>query len=398
MDLIIKLQDYLALAMVLVSVITLVNMFKEWKHLWDDNLTDNDRSLLMRIAAFVVMPIIVLFHEGGHALATICFGGRVQEFHYGFFIGNVVSSGDFTELQSLLITLAGNVVQILCGLVALVVALVSTSPPVVALSVYVVFWAIGGTLVAYTILSLFGMYGDWMAIYSSPLTKVVYTIAIIHIISVIALCWLAYTEKPRLWFARKTKPSMVEREKELLLQLEEKQSIENYLQLAWFYYEMGVEKEAEKYVNLIEKLSPTEPGHLLLKGYLLKSSNELAKAQTAFLQCAQNQYADDSLKCRANLEIGDCEVRRVMTEARGGPVDPKLWNRAIEAYTLACQAKTDECAPYFYRGKLYAKQNLYNLAEQDLAKVLQLQCSDTNLSELAKAELASLRLVQAPKQ
>src|ERR1700722_9500247 len=166
MDLIIKLQDYLALVMVLVSVITIVNMFKEWKLLWDDNLTDNDRSLLMRIAAFVVMPIIVLFHEGGHALATICFGGKVEEFHYGFFIGNVVSSGNFSDLQSLLITLAGNVVQVLCGLVALVVALVSTSPPVVALSVYVVFWAIGGTLVAYTILSRFGMYGDWMAIYS----------------------------------------------------------------------------------------------------------------------------------------------------------------------------------------------------------------------------------------
>ena len=57
MDLIIRLQDYLALVMVLVSVITLVSMFKEWQGLWDDNLTDNDRSLLMRIAAFVVMPM-----------------------------------------------------------------------------------------------------------------------------------------------------------------------------------------------------------------------------------------------------------------------------------------------------------------------------------------------------
>jgi hypothetical protein len=398
MDLIIRLQDYLALVMVLVSVITLVSMFKEWQGLWDDNLTDNDRSLLMRIAAFVVMPIIVFFHEGGHALATICFGGKVEEFHYGFFIGNVVSSGNFSDLQSLLITLAGNVVQVLCGLVALVVALVSTSPPVVALSVYVVFWAIGGTLVAYTILSLFGMYGDWMAIYSSPLKNVVYTIATIHIISVIGLCWLAYTEKPRLWFARKTKPDMVEREQELLLQVAANQTVENYLQLAWFYYASGVEKQAEKYVKLIEKVSPTEPGHLLLKGFLLKSTNNLAKAQTAFLLCAQNQYADDSIKSRAYQEIGDGEVRKVLTEARGGPVEAKLWDAAIEAYTKACQAKPDQCEPYFFRAKLYVKQNLYNLAEQDFIKVLQLQCLDTNLSELAKAELASLRQVQAPKQ
>ena len=88
----------------------------------------------------------------------------------------------------------------------------------------------------------------------------------------------------------------------------------------------------------------------------------------------------------------------MIAQARGGTVDAKMWTAAIEAYSKACQAQPNDCRPFFFRGKLYLAQNLYNLAERDFSTVLQLQCQDTNLTEGAKAELESLRLKQAPEQ
>ena len=304
MDLIIKAQDYLALLMVLISIVTVIEVKKRWAEVWDDNLTAADRLLLMKVAAFVVMPVIVLLHESGHALATLCFGGKIAAFHYGFFIGDVVSDGHFTDFQSLLITLAGNVVQVLSGLIAAFVALRATKPPVVALGVYVFFWSVGGTLVLYAILSVFGMYGDWAAIYTSPVTVAVFVVGSVHLLFLVALIWLAYAEEPRLWFSRKTKPDMVLPERELLNQLAEKKTVENYLELAWFYLKMGINRQAERYVKLIDKLSPSEPGHLLVKGYLLKGAGRLNEALAAFEQCSQNRYAEESLVSQAYVEIG----------------------------------------------------------------------------------------------
>ncbi len=318
MDWIINSQDFLSLIAVPIAIITVVNACQNWSALWDNTLTERDRALLIRIALFVLMPVIVLFHELGHAAATIYFGGKVETFHYGFLWGYVVPSGTFTELQILIIYLAGNVVEIILGLIVLIVGLTASSPPVVALSIYLSFWAIGGTLIFYTLLSVIGAYGDWVAIYTSPIKPLVYLIACIHAIFVAVIIWCLYAERPLLWFARKTNPQMVPRESELLAAIRAEPTVHNYLQLAWHYFYYGVDKQAKKYVNLIDKLSPDDPENLLLKGYLASSANDIEEAKKIFLSCASNASASDLLRCRAYLEIGRLEERQVLLKTRGG--------------------------------------------------------------------------------
>ncbi|MDR3616296.1 MAG: hypothetical protein P4L53_22240 [Candidatus Obscuribacterales bacterium] len=398
MDWIINSQDYLGLLAVPIAISTVRSLIKNWSTLWDNNLTEVERTLLLRMALFVIMPIIVLFHECGHAAATLWFGGTVEKFHYGFLWGYVVPGGTFSDWQLLMIYLAGNAVEIAIGFMALVIAVLSSSPPVVALGVYVGFWAIAGTLIFYTILSFMGAYGDWIAIYSSPEHAWVAGIAFVHFIIVAAIIYLAYAEAPMLWFARKTNPKMVQPEKDLLAEISHQPTMDSYLALAWLYFQYGVNKASFKWINMIEKIAPKEPSHLLLKGYLQSSQGQSDRAISTFYQCTASVHATDLLRARAYMAIGSCETRNTEIKYRGAKPPIDSWKAAIDAYTIACNTKEDLGDPHYYRALLYTRQGLDNLAEVDLITVLQSQCLDTNLFDRAQAELVRLRAPQVPAQ
>src|SRR6516165_5035174 len=129
-------QDLLMLLVVPLMVITAIDLKKNWRSVWDDSLTDKDRQILLRSAMFLLMPVAVFFHELGHAWAIVACGGQVEKFHYGILWGYVVPSGNFTDLQLLLISLAGNVVVVVLGLLALCLVPLASSPALTALLVY----------------------------------------------------------------------------------------------------------------------------------------------------------------------------------------------------------------------------------------------------------------------
>lgn len=398
MDWLINSQDYLGLLAVPIGLTTLQAMIKNWKTLWDGNLTDNERTLLLRIALFIVMPVIVFFHECGHAVATLYFGGEVEKFHYGFLWGYVVPKGTFSDWQVLMIYFAGNFVEVCIGFLALLIALIAQSPPVVALGVYVAFWAIAGTLIFYTILSFMGAYGDWIAIYSSPEHAWVQTIGIVHFLIVLAIGYLAYAERPTLWFARKTNPKLVQPEKDLLAEIAKHPSMDSYLAIAWLYFQYGVNKACKRWLNNIDKIAPKEPSHQLLRGYLQTLEGRPDKAKASFYLCTANEYATDLLRARAYMAIGNLEIRDAEAKLRGAPATPNTWNAAIDAYTIACNTTHDLGDPYYYRALLYAKLGLDKKAEEDLVTVLQSQCLDTNLFDRAKAELVTVRASKGSPQ
>src|ERR1700691_6174539 len=128
-----QIQYLIAAPMLLFS---LLQAIREGNQLWDDELTRYDRRLLTQLTVFVLLPIIVLIHELGHAVAIYAFGGKVVAFEYGLIWGGVLPSGNFTDWQNLVISGAGVGIQVIVGLLALLVAFFSVSPPVVALSVY----------------------------------------------------------------------------------------------------------------------------------------------------------------------------------------------------------------------------------------------------------------------
>src|SRR5579883_2856315 len=112
-------QDFSMLLVIPLMVTTAIELKKNWRSVWDDDLSDQDRQILLRTALFILMPIAVFLHELGHAWATVAYGGQVAKFHYGILWGYVVPEGTFTELQLLLIYLAGNAIEVVLGLLVL---------------------------------------------------------------------------------------------------------------------------------------------------------------------------------------------------------------------------------------------------------------------------------------
>jgi tetratricopeptide (TPR) repeat protein len=398
MDWIIKSQNLMALIAVPIAISTVMKAQKNWPKLWDEDVTSEDRSILMSIALFVIMPVIVFFHECGHAAATLACGGQVQKFFYGFLWGYVIPSGNFTEGQILWIYLAGNLAEIALGLVALIIALRAKAPAVVTLSIYVAFWAVGGTLIFYTLLSVLGAYGDWIAIYSSPLKNMVVLIGAIHAVIVGIIIWAAYSKTTTLWFARKTHPDMVAPEKELLKTVKADPSADNLLQLAWFYYRNGAKKIARTYSDEIEKDTPHLAANQLLDGWLCLSGNNLKGARRAFDVCADNLDATDTQRARAIMGAAICSVAEVESRLRGATGTVADWSAAVALYSKAHDVAPDLGDPLFHRGELFTRQHLYNRAENDFRDMLQLKCLDPDLFERAEANLAALKQIAGRTQ
>jgi hypothetical protein len=393
MDLILSSQNLIALVALPIALSTVFNAKKNWSKLWDQDLTGTDRALLMRIALFIIMPIIVLFHECGHAAATLLFGGEVEKFYYGYLWGYVIPRGNFSDWQILWIYLAGNLVEIFLGLVALIVAIRSTKPAMVALSIYVSFWAIAGTLVFYTLLSLIGAYGDWQGIYSTQVPGAVLLIAAFHVIFVIAIIWAAYSQTTALWFARRTRPEMIAPEKILLEILDKDRTTENLLAMAKFYYQNNLSKIAKNYCERVEKSCPDLPENLLMRGLVAAALNQIPESLAFLGRCVENKNSSNITRAIAFIGMADCQVFQTESRLRGSIGQASDWNEAIELYTKAWQAAPELGDPLYKRAGLRMRQNSHKLAEEDLRKMLQLTCLDSNMFESARARLSRLEQI-----
>jgi hypothetical protein len=391
MEWIFKSQNLMALMAIPIAISTLLTAKKNWSSLWDDDLTGQDRSLLMRIAIFIIMPVIVFFHECGHAVATVQCGGEVEKFYYGFLWGYVIPRGTFTDLQVLWIYLAGNLVEILLGVVALTIAFVASAPSIVALGVYVFFWAVGGTLIFYTLLSVLGAYGDWQAIYASPLREAVYGIGVLHAIVVLFIIWAAYSKTTALWFARKTNPGMAEEERKLMARLAQSDSAANLIELAGFYYTHGVYKIANHYVDLVLKNSPEQPQALLISAWLKYAESKYEDAKKVFTFCAQSAHAEPLLQAKAYMGAADAQVQLTLERLRGADGKIEDWSEAVSLQSRAHDLVPELGDPLFYRAELFLRQHLYNRAENDFRDMLQKNCLDSRLFERARRRLAGLK-------
>src|SRR3982750_4591594 len=95
-------QDFTVIIVLPLMLYTIRSAWQQRHSLWDVDLTNDDRKLLMRLTMFVLMPIVVFFHECGHAAVALLTGGKIAEFHYGLLWGYVRPSGFFTPEQELI--------------------------------------------------------------------------------------------------------------------------------------------------------------------------------------------------------------------------------------------------------------------------------------------------------
>ncbi|MBP7860321.1 M50 family metallopeptidase [bacterium] len=277
MDFILQTTEWQGIIWALLAFVMIKELRAHGKEIFDDQVTPFDKDRLLRLSYTFVYPVVVLFHESGHALATILCGGVVKEFHYGFWIGYVVPVGNFTALQDLYITLAGNVVQIIIGFVFLLFAFLARSPAMVALWIYSAIIAIAGTVIAYTMLSVLTGQGDWAMIYRTPEKEAFGIVLVCHIILAAFTIYIVNGKAPKLWFFKRINPAWCVKLKELELDLAQNPSTEAYLRLAAHYAQARDFKSARKCFDAIPE-SERDFRVLFLMAYVEDQENFPSKA------------------------------------------------------------------------------------------------------------------------
>jgi hypothetical protein len=173
----------LGIFMALGFAATLVDTVRQRGELFDARVTGQDRQRLMRLAIFVLLPLSVLAHEAGHAVAVKAFGGEVVDFGFYFFYGFVSHRGFYTPLDLAVIAAAGSFVNIVLGLAAFALAWFWPRRPAVNYLLFV-FAALEmvNALIFYPLLdTLGGVAGDWETIYSRATPVFSALVGVLHV-------------------------------------------------------------------------------------------------------------------------------------------------------------------------------------------------------------------------
>lgn len=380
-------QDFVIIIVVPLMLYTIKMAWEQRHSLWDIDLTTADRHLLMQITMFVLMPVVVFFHECGHAVTTLLCGGKIAEFHYGVLWGYVRPSGFFTPEQELMILLAGSGVQIAIGLLAFVASLFIASPPVVAILTYLALWSIAGTAIVYALMSALGMYGDWQLIYSTPVTSWLPYIATIHAIIVIALIYAFTGKTPALWFAARTRPNWENKRQLILDDLKDHPSADRYLDLGWHYYAAGLFRFADEAADTSLKLNPKFADPIYLKAWIDVERNKIPQAQAILTELSQNPHASAILKSRSLMAVGQLEERVIQTKTKNGPVPPEMWKMPLEVFSAAARLAPEFGDARFYRARALNKAGLHMMALDELGQLENARWLDSRLGELVQKEI-----------
>lgn len=385
-------NEWLLILLIPLMIITIRSVAKNWKSLWDNDLTANDRKLLMQATFILLMPLAVLVHEFGHMAAVKFFGGEVVGFYYALMVGEVLHTQLPSPEQNVLVALAGTIADVVLGLIALVAAYFSKSPPVVAVCVYFALWCIGGNTISYALLSAVNAYGDWRNIYLSPARQLVTAIGIAHATVVALFFWGIFAITPKVWFTSKTRPVWFKQFTQLKERIKSEPTAVNYLNLAWSYYLVGIEDGAKQSLKMVEKLDPSLLDRWLLKGYIQQSKGKLDSAIECFEEVAESQQASQTLRCRGHMAIGHCMMEQAhQHEANNKSPGAEIWDDAIQAYTQASLTDQSLADPRFYLATALNKAGMHKEAEKQLLTARELTWLDPTLSSLVANELAITR-------
>jgi RimJ/RimL family protein N-acetyltransferase len=180
-------SDLMAALSTIISIDTIVRLFQNWRSVWDNFISPQDRLLIQRIAVFILIPFGVFFHELGHALATWQVGGQVIEFQWRIFWGYVLSSGNFTPVESWWIALSGNIVSIALGIFGLLVIPFFQKRVFKELFYSFAIAQLVYSLVFYPVFSFTGFQGDWVRIYDFSVQPYAQITLAIHLVLVFSL-------------------------------------------------------------------------------------------------------------------------------------------------------------------------------------------------------------------
>ena len=183
----------LSILLLLAAAATVWDVFKGRRELFDERLTADDRNRLLRLVVFVLLPLSILLHEAGHAIAVKAFGGEVLSVGFYLYYGYVEHIGNYTPLEIGIISLAGPLVNVILGLGAFAIAWFKPQrPPVNYLLFVFCAFELFNALVFYPIFDFGGgIAGDFSSIYSSetPAFSAIVGICHLAILAGAAIFW-----------------------------------------------------------------------------------------------------------------------------------------------------------------------------------------------------------------
>lgn len=391
-------QNYSTLILIPIMIYTAVLLKRNWASITDETLTALDRHYLKQASMLLVLPMVVFIHEVGHYVAIKLMGGNILEFHYGILWGYVIPSGSFNAVQNLIIYLSGNALQVLTGLIFLFIAVTASTPWVVAICTYSALWSIGETLIFYTLMSYFGLYGDWLVIYSSPEREAVIAIGVCHFVTVAVLIFCVYSQRLRFWFAERTNPIWKGKHKFIVAKAERLPTAENLVEVGWSYYTVGLDRFALNALERARDVEPAFPDAYLLEGWIRQAQGKTDIAITAFKKLAENISADAVLRGKAFIAMGLAEDQRLLRVPQGKLQNTDRWGNAVWAYTMAIKVLPECGDPLFHRAVLLNKAGLYDRAEVDLESALRLKWLDQSLPSQVEQEIEIAQRANIGKQ
>ncbi|MEX1158305.1 MAG: hypothetical protein WEC79_05180 [Thermomicrobiales bacterium] len=185
----------LGLIVAVAAVATLADTWRDRVALFDARFTADERQRVLRLAMFVLLPLSVLAHEGGHAVFVKLFGGEIVDFGFYMVYGYVAHIGRYTPLELALIAFSGSAVNIVLGVAAFLLAWFRPLPKRPAFNYLLfVFAALEffNALIFYPVFdALGGIAGDWSTIYSRETPVFSLLIGLLHValLAAAAVIW-----------------------------------------------------------------------------------------------------------------------------------------------------------------------------------------------------------------
>lgn len=360
------------------AVYTLVDLRRHWATFWDDNITGDDKTRAYRAVFFLLIPVGVLLHELGHALAVWGMGGRGVEFNWSLLSGYVVPDRTFGPLGTWWLYFSGNLVSILLALVGLVVAVVARRPMVkfLGFTFFIMEWFF--SLVGYPLLSLGSQDGDWVGIYGIPPLPMKGALAAAHI-ALLVLGYVALrSARVRRWemmLSTDNRAIIEAREAESRAQPDDPRP---RLALAAFYAQRGETALSKAALEDALAVAPDNP-----------DAHTLAGAQAADAE----RYAEAVGQYAAAIAVLPPGPRRGRVEYMQGWAYVRM-DRAADAVTALTRAIEDgfvTAEAYYWRGRAYQRLRETAAAQSDFARAAGIDPGGATGGEAAK-ELAAMRL------
>ncbi|MBE9029212.1 M50 family metallopeptidase [filamentous cyanobacterium LEGE 11480] len=257
--------DTIAIFALLISIQTLVQVSRNWADFWDDRVTANDRSLAQRLGLFVILPLTVLLHEVGHALATWQVGGTVVDFQWRFYWGFIIPVGDFSLAEDWWISFSGNLVSIVLALLPIPFLLRIRKRIIGEILYSFVLIGIIQSLVAYPILSFVSQRGDWLRIYDFTIQPYATITLIVHI-ALLGGLWQLYRSPMAIRWRLGRNPAMLDTWESLMHQtMDQPMEIEPQLALADLLIAQNEPSAAKQVAAKLTRTAPQDERVQLLQ-------------------------------------------------------------------------------------------------------------------------------------